>query len=684
MDVRLTSFESSGRDLIIGSCRDVTEQTKAEEALRRSADQLRIIIDTIPTLVWCNRPDGSSEFLNQRWLDYTGLSIEEARDWGWKAAIHPEDLPRLLDVWQALLASGKPGEFEARLRRLDGVYRWFLFRVEPLFDELGNIVKWYGTNTDIEDRKGAEALLAGENRVLEMIARGNPLPSLLDALCRLVEEISSGSLCSILLLDPNGSRLWHGSAPSLPASYTRAIDGSAIGPRTGPCGRAAYFRGPVIVSDIATDPLGAEYRDLALAHGLRACWSTPILSSDGKVLGTFAIYSNGPRGPTLQHDRITGQITHLAAVAIERKRTEAALQESEERFRQMADTIPEVIWITALDPEKVLYASPSFERIWGLPVEELYQNPRLWTEAIHPDDRERVSDIFTRWIAGGKVSYHDIEYRIVRPNGATRWIHERGVLSLNEKGKAYLVSGISTDITERKRAEEELRRSEAYLAEAQRLSLTGSFGWKVSSGELIWSDETFCILGYDRATKPALEFVLKRVHPEDTALVQRTLDSAIRDGTNLDFEHRLRMPDGTVKHVHVVAGAVREESGELEFVGAVMDVTFQKSSQQALERAFQEMEGLKNQFRLAVDTIPGLVWTCLPDGYVDFLNQRWREYTGLTLEEASGWGWQAAVHPDDLPRLVDYWRSVLGSGRLGETEARLRRYDGEYHWFSRS
>jgi PAS domain S-box-containing protein len=158
MDVRLTSFESSGRDLIIGSCRDVTEQTKAEEALRRSADQLRIIIDTIPTLVWCNRPDGSSEFLNQRWLDYTGLSIEEARDWGWKAAIHPEDLPRLLDVWQALLASGKPGEFEARLRRLDGVYRWFLFRVEPLFDELGNIVKWYGTNTDIEDRKGGRGV----------------------------------------------------------------------------------------------------------------------------------------------------------------------------------------------------------------------------------------------------------------------------------------------------------------------------------------------------------------------------------------------------------------------------------------------------------------------------------------------------------------------------------------------
>jgi len=120
---------------------DVTEGTKIEEALKRSQEYLRLTIDTIPTFAWCNRPDGSNEFLNQRWLDYTGLSIEAARDWGWKVAIHPEDLPRLLHVWQTLLASGEPGELECRLRRFDGVYRWFLFRFEPLFDETGNIVK---------------------------------------------------------------------------------------------------------------------------------------------------------------------------------------------------------------------------------------------------------------------------------------------------------------------------------------------------------------------------------------------------------------------------------------------------------------------------------------------------------------------------------------------------------------
>src|SRR5207249_5919207 len=138
-----------------------------------------------------------------------------------------------------------------------------------------------------------------------------------------------GSLCSILLLDAKGDRLWHGAAPSLPASYTSAFDGRAIGPETGPCGRATYFRKPVIVCDIAADPLGDDYRDLALAHGLQACWSTPILSSEGNALGSFAVLSGEPGSPTAQHQRIIAQITHLAAVAIERKRAEEDLRRNE-------------------------------------------------------------------------------------------------------------------------------------------------------------------------------------------------------------------------------------------------------------------------------------------------------------------------------------------------------------------
>src|SRR6266481_8740800 len=191
----------------------------AQDALQRGEDSLRLTIDTIPVLAWCNRPDGSNEFLNQRWLDYTGLTNEEARGWGWKVAIHPEDLPQLLDVWQGLLASGKSGELEARLRRADGVYRWFLFRVEPLRDPQGTIVKWYGTNTDIDDRKRAETFLAGENQILEMVATGKPLAMILDGICRLVDKLSSDSLHSILLFDPNDNCLRVGSAPRFPQGF---------------------------------------------------------------------------------------------------------------------------------------------------------------------------------------------------------------------------------------------------------------------------------------------------------------------------------------------------------------------------------------------------------------------------------------------------------------------------------
>jgi PAS domain S-box-containing protein len=137
-----------------------------------SEDQFRMMVDKIPALAWSCRSDGTTEFLNQRWLDYTGLSAEKALGWGWKIAIHPEDVEKLMDNWLRLLASGEPGEEEARLRRFDGEYRWFLFRVVPIRDEQDKVVRWYGTNTDIEDRKRAESLLAAEKRSLEMIASG--------------------------------------------------------------------------------------------------------------------------------------------------------------------------------------------------------------------------------------------------------------------------------------------------------------------------------------------------------------------------------------------------------------------------------------------------------------------------------------------------------------------------------
>ena len=170
-------------------------------------DELRQAIDTIPGLVWSALPDGSVDFLNKRWCDYAGVSLEDACGSGWQTAIHSEDRPGLLTYWGSLLKAGHPGEAEVRLRRFDGTFRWFLIRAVPLLNENGDVVKWYGQNTDIDDRKRAEALLAGQKRLLEMMTKGDSLPLVLDALCRLVEDTAPGCLCGILLIDPSGTRV---------------------------------------------------------------------------------------------------------------------------------------------------------------------------------------------------------------------------------------------------------------------------------------------------------------------------------------------------------------------------------------------------------------------------------------------------------------------------------------------
>jgi PAS domain S-box-containing protein len=346
-------FDEAGNVIeYVGTSVDVTDRKRAEEAVRRSEKELRDLIETIPAMAFVARPDGSNEFVSRKWIEFSGLSAEQSAGSGWEKTLHPDDLAEHLRKWREALASGQPTESEARHRDAHGNYRWLLVRAVPLRDEQENIRNWYGTAIDIEDRKRAEALLAGEKRILEMVAKGDSLSQILSCLCRLVEEQTSGVTASVLLLE--GDRLRHGAAPSLPKVYTDAIDGAAIGPSSGSLGTAAYIGQQVIVEDIATDPLWADYRDAALPHGLRACWSTPIFSSRGKVIATFAMYYREPRSPTLRDQQIIAQITHLAGIAIERDRAEQALRASEQLARSHVEVMMRSLDVLATEaaPEK--------------------------------------------------------------------------------------------------------------------------------------------------------------------------------------------------------------------------------------------------------------------------------------------------------------------------------------------
>ncbi len=228
--------------------------------------------------------------------------------------------------------------------------------------------------------------------------------------------------------------------------------------------------------------------------------------------------------------------------------------------------------------------------------------------------------------------------------------------------------------TQLARANDSLRRSETYLAEAQRLSLTGSLGWNLSSEELFWSKETHCILGYDEGTKPTLERVFQRVHPEDLVLVQQTLDRASRDGSGADLEHRLLFPDGSVKHVHVIAHAVENESGTMEFVGAVSDVT-------AAKRAEEKLRQSERELRQLIDAVPQHIFVLGADGDRLYSNEVAREYHGLGPEDPEQDQLAVFVHAEDREAVLAERRRMISIGEPYELEARLLGKDGLYRWF---
>ena len=232
-------------------------------------------------------------------------------------------------------------------------------------------------------------------------------------------------------------------------------------------------------------------------------------------------------------------------------------------------------------------------------------------------------------------------------------------------------------------AGEKSRRSEAFLAEGQRLSSTGTFSWKVSTDEITWSEELYRIYEFQIGVPITLELIRSRVHPEDLSLIEKikTADPARIGGNDFEWHWRLVMPDRTIKYLHAVAHQTRDRDGQLEYIAAVRDVTQQHHAQAALQEAFDEIQKSEAKVRRVIDTIPTLAWCSLPDGTNEFLNKNWHEYTGLSPEESHGWGWQAAFHPEDLPALMEKWKGMLVSGEPGEIETRLRRHDGAYRWF---
>jgi len=522
-------------------------------------------VDAIPTLAWAARPDGSAEFLNRRWLDYTGLSAEEASDWGWAAALHTEDRDRLMDFWRHLLDSGEAGEIEARLRRHDGDYRWFLFRVEPVRDNEGNIFKWYGANTDIEDRKRAEALLAAEKRTLEMIASGARLVDILERLCETIDAQASNIKASVMLMDTDGMHLQPAAGPRLPKKWVEAITPITIGPCVGSCGTAASLKQRVIVSDIARDPLWAAYRDLALSYGLRAAWSEPLLSKNQEVLGTFCVSYTEPRMPNEADLRLIEGAGHIAVIAIEGERSQEALRSaleeirsSEAKLRKIIDTIPTLAWCSLPDGTGEFWnrrwhdytgLSPEAARGWG------------WQDAIHPEDLKEITDKWLGFLASGQPG--EVEGRLRRFDGAYRWFLFRAEPLRDESGNIINWYGTDTDIDDLKRAEANLRQDEEELRR-----MTDAIPQTIfvlnPNGKAIYANRVALeYTGLSLDDLRAEDLRARVLHPDDVQRVREERHKALSGTAPFENEQRALGKDGNYRWFLIRYNPLLDKTGNV-------------------------------------------------------------------------------------------------------------------------
>jgi len=473
----------------------------------QTSDLLRLV-DTAPSLIHTGRPDGYLDFFNQTWLTYVGRPLEDLQGWNWTAFIHPEDVEGIVERWRASLASGEPFLHEARVLRADGEYRWMLHHKVPARDGCGQIVRWYGSSIDIEDRKRAEGQLR-----------------------RNTEELQRSEF------------------------YL------AEGQRLAQAGSWAF------------DPAGFNY------------WS------------------------------------------------------------------PELFRLHGLDPVRKPPTVPEY------------------LDCVHPQDRESMANLIEGLSA--KALPFDAIKRIVRPNGEVRYIRCVGVPVADNQGlKKYV--GSALDVTEHELATLELRRREAYLAEAQTLSHTGSFGWKSDSGEIVWSDETYRIFEYDRAEKPALNMVFQRIHPHDRALARQVIEG-VSKSPDFEHEYRLVMASGAIKHIHVRAHALPDSSGNIEVVGAVTDISERKRAEEKIRE--QEIES-----RQILDLTPQLITVLGPNRERLYANRAALDYLGVSLDEWRHGQFGDSTHPDDLERHRAEVEHSLATGAAYESELHVRKNDGSYRW----
>jgi PAS domain S-box-containing protein len=531
------------------------ERERAGERASQVERELRATIDSLPALASRYRADGTTDFVNETWRSYTGLTQESWTGRG-SAVVHPDDRQRIEQAWVAHLATGEPFDVEQRMRRADGEYRWYFVRRVPLRDDSGNVIAWYGAGYDIEDRKRAE--LAQRESEARLVEAQRELQATIDTIpvvvsCFLPDGTSAflnktGRDFTGLSEDDirRGQRAFHpDDRERIQADW-----------------RACLESGEPFQAELRLRRRDGVYRWIATRR-------VPLRDNNGQIVKWYSASFD-------IEDRKRAEFALLER--------ETELAEAQRELQLTLDRIPILAWQTRSDGYAE-YLNKRWLDYTGLPLEKALGWE--WQVAVHREDLPGLLVRWQRMLTSGNAE--EVEARMRRFDGEYRWFLFRPAPLRDRAGNVIRWYGTNTDIEDRKRAESALRRSEAYLAEAQKLTLTGSFGWKIATGEIYWSEETYKIMGFERTVQPSLDIFLQRIHPDDRAFVQRHLDCVADGRRNLDYEQRLLMPDGQIKHLHVRSQLVRDASDAEEMIGAVADVTEAKKAQEALQVAQAEL-----------------------------------------------------------------------------------------------
>jgi PAS domain S-box-containing protein len=599
---------------------------------------IQLLVDSIPALIHTSRPDGYLDYFNKPWLEYLGATLDKVAGWNWTVFIHPEDLDGIVAKWRACLATGEIFEYETRVRRANGEYRWMFHRKVPLRDADGNIVKWYGSSLDIDERKTAEEELGRKAQELQAsefyLAEGQRLAHM-------------GSWA----FDPNGFYYWspelfrmHGLDPAnRPPGVQEYLD------RVHPHDResmADLIKG-VLAKASNFDATKRIVRPNGEVRYIR-CVGAPVVENQSlkKYVGSAI--------DVTEHELLTQELRRREAYL-----TEAQRLSHTGSFGWRPDT-GELVW------SDETYRIFEYDRSVKSTIDSVVQR-------VHPQDRTE----FQKVVDGASRGAADFEhtYRLLLPNGRVKHVHAIAHALQDASGNREFVGAV-TDMTERKTAEEALRSSEAYLAEAQRLSHTGSWSWSPDTDARYWSEECYRVLGFDpRDGSPRMEELIQRIHPDDQPAFRESAKRAWHNKLDEEVDYRIVHPGGAVRDIHSIGHPVFSPRGDLiEYTGTVIDITERK-------RAEEELRASERKYRHLIDTTPAFIHTALPDGSLDFLSRGWLEYGGLPQTDFLDWRWTAAIHPEDVEGFVDKWRAALASGEPFVAESRVRRADGEYRWF---